>query len=158
MWPHIDELRAPPHTQMHNCQSTRLNKHSTNIAPAALQQPSEGQLPHGGQPTLTHQVAQRWAARWASGGSLEDSHLSAYSFILWPASVPPVVPLQWCWPPQADLEPPLCLFQWHRVSFQPNTIGWIVVAGLLCANPPHVHQRPSGGPLDVNRQPPCPPL
>ena len=31
-------------------------------------------------------------------------------------------------------------------------------AGLLCAELPHVHQRPAGGPLGVTRWPPCPPL
>ncbi len=72
--------------------------------------------------------------------------------------MPPHFPLHWFWPPPANLMPPLCLLQWHRVGFQPSSTGWLVEAGLLCANPPHVHQRPAGGPLDVIRQPPCPPL
>ena len=130
----------------------------TNIVPAALQRPSGGQPPHGGQSTLIHWVTQRCAAKWASGGPLEAGYLSAYSFILWPASVPPVVPHQWFWPPTANLELPLCLPQWHKVVFQASTICWIVEAGVLCTNPPHVHQRPAGGPLGVIRRPPCPRL
>ena len=71
--------------------------------------------------------------------------------------MPTNFPLHWFWPPTANLIPP-CLLHRHRVSFQPCTTGWIVVAGLFCTNLLHVHQRPAGGPLDVNRGLPCPPL
>ena len=57
--------------------------------------------------------------------------------------------LHWFWPPTADLMPPLRLLQSHRVSFQLSATGWLVEAGVLCAEPPHVHQRPAGGPLVV---------
>ena len=56
--------------------------------------------------------------------------------------------------PQATL----CQAQWHRVGFQPSIMGWIVVAGLLCADPPHDYQRSASAPLDVNRWLSLPPL
>ena len=103
----------------------------TNIVPAALQRASRGWPPHIDQPALIHWVAQRWAARWASSGPPDAGCFWAYSFILWRTSVPPDFPLHWFWPPTANLMLPLCLLQWHRVSFQPITTGWIVTAGLL---------------------------
>ncbi len=51
--------------------------------------------------------------------------------------------------------PPLWLLQQHRLSFQPSTTGLLAEAGLRCAKPLHVHQRPTGGPLDVIRRLPC---
>ena len=104
---------------------------------------SGGQPPHCGQPALIHWVAQRCAARWASGRLLGASHLWAYCFISWPSSVPTDFLLHWFWLPTANLMPPLCLLQRHRVIYQPSTTGWIVEAGLLFAEPDHVHQRPS---------------
>ncbi len=124
----------------------------TNIATAAFQRASGGQPPHAGQLNLIHWVAQRWAARWTCRELLEADHLSAYSIVLWPASVPTDFPLHWFWPPTADLKPSLCLLQWHRVGFQLSTTGWILEAGLLCSappSPPNVHQRPAGGLLYI---------
>ena len=134
----------------HHC----LLIYPTNIASAARQQAIGGQPPNGGQPTLIHWVARRWAARSAAGGLPDTGHLCAYSFILLPTSVLTDVPLHWFWPPTAKFELPLGQFQWHRFGFQPSTTSWIVVAGLLCAEPPHDYQQPTGGPLDVIRWPP----
>ena len=47
----------------------------TNMAPAAVQRASGAQPPCGGQLTLRHWVAQRWAEWWASGGPLEATNL-----------------------------------------------------------------------------------
>ena len=126
----------------------------TSIAPATLQRASGGQLPCGGQPTLSHWVAERWAARCASGGPPEASHLCAYSFIPWPSSVPPDFMLDGFWPPIAKLMPPLWFHQWHSLALQPSASGWLVEACLLWAEPPHCYQGPTGGTLNVIRRPP----
>ena len=131
---------------------------SYNIAPVARRQNAGGQPPHGSQLTLIHWVARRWAARWAASRALEAGHLWAFSFILLPASVPTDVLLCWFLLPTADLKLPLCQLQQHRFSFQPSTTGWIVAAGLLCAEPLYDFQLPTNRPLDVIRWPPLPPL
>ncbi len=133
---------------------TLPNVNPTNIAPGALWRIATPWRPADPRPLGGTEVG----CKVGPGGLQEASHPSAYSFILLLASVPPVVSLQWFWPPPADLKPPLCLLKQHRVGFQPSTAGWIVEAGLNCANPPHVHQRSTEGPLDVIRQSPCPPL
>ena len=127
--------------------------HPTNIAPTALQRADGGQPPHGGQPPLIHLVAQRWAAKVGLGRAAEGW----LPLSLWPASTSTDFLLHWFWPTTANIVPPLCLLQQHRVGFQSSITGWIVVAGLLCAESPHVHQRPADRPLDVIRRPPCPP-
>ena len=72
--------------------------------------------------------------------------------------MPPHFLLHWFWLPTSDLMRPLCLLQWHRVSCQPSANDWLSDAGLLCAEPPHLPQRPTGGALDVIRWPSWPPL
>ena len=52
--------------------------------------------------------------------------------------------LQWLWPPTASLVTPLCVLQWQRLDLQPSATGWLVKAGLLCAEPPYCCQRPTG--------------
>ena len=149
-----------------------MTDYPTNIASAALQRASEGQPSHGGQPSLGHWVAQRWAARWASGGPLENSLLGAYSFIPKASSVPSDFLLHWFWPPTANLCPHCICSRGtelasmltpiaERPTLQPAKLfvgtGWLVESGLLCAEPLHCYQRPSGGSRDGNRRPPCPP-
>ena len=112
------------------CNILFFSGYPTNIAPATLQWAARGQPPCGSQPTFSHWVAQRSA-----------------DFML-----------DWFWSPIANLMPPLCLQQWHRVGFQPSATGWLVEADLLCAEPFHCCQRPTGGPRGVNRRPSCPPL
>ena len=129
-----------------------------NTAPVACRRAAGGQPSHGSQLTLIHWVAQRWVSRWATGRPLEAGHLWAYSSILLPTSVPTDVPLHWLWLPIADVKSPLCQLQWYRVGFEPSTTCWIVEAGLLCAEPPHDYQLPTGGLLDVIWQPPLLPL
>ena len=134
---------------------TSLIDFPINIAPAALQRASGGQPLHGGQPPLSHWVAQRCAVWWASGGLLAANLLWAQS-IRWPSSVPSDFMLDWFWPPTANAMLPLCLNQWHRLGFQPSATGCLVEACLLCAKPPHFYQRPTGGPLDVIGRPAWP--
>ena len=98
-----------------------------------------------------------WVVRWVAGGPLAGRH-RAYYFILLPTSMLTDGPLHWLWPPTDDLKLPLCQIQPHRVCFQPSITGWIVAAGLLCANPPHDYQKSASRPLDVNEQPPLLPL
>ena len=45
-----------------------------NIVPPALQRASKGQAFCGGQPPLSHWLAQRYASKWAPGGPSEDRH------------------------------------------------------------------------------------
>ena len=111
----------------------------TNIAPAAHWWAAGGQPPQGSQPTLIHWVAPRWAARWTSEPTLLYSCPPLSTDFL----------LHWFCPPTADLKPPLCQSQWHRVGFQSGTTGWIVAAGPQCVNPHHDYQQPASGLLNV---------
>ena len=89
----------------------------TNIAPAALQRASGGQL------TLNHWVPQSWAARWASGGPAEASLLWVYSSISLSSSVPAAFMLDWFWPPIANLMLPLChVGQWQDYLSWPKLV------------------------------------
>ncbi len=80
------------------------------------------------------------------------------TLILLPTSVATDVLLHWFGPPTADLKPPRCWPQWHRVGFQASIAGWIVAAGLLCADPPHNYQLSARRPLNINRWLPLLPL
>ena len=132
------------------------NKHRTSSPPAALSRTATPWRP--ADPHPLGGTVQRWLQGGTSEGCWRLAASQPTLIFLWPASVPPVVPLQRFWPPPADLKQPLCLLQRHRIGFQPSSTGWIVEAGLPCANLLHVHQRPAGGPLNVNRRPACPPL
>ena len=55
--------------------------------------------------------------------------------------------------------PPLCLLtfcytgsgQPDASDFQPTATGWLVEAGLLCAEPDNCYQRPIGGLIDIKK-------
>ena len=121
-------------------------KHSTRGPPEASHPMEASYL----SPTGWHRSGLR-------NGPPEASHLWAYSFSPWPSSVPPVYLFQWIWPPLTKLMPPHSLLLWHRFGLQPSATGWLVEAGLLCAEPPHCYQTPTGGTLAVIKQPPWPP-
>ena len=111
----------------------------TNIAPAALQRASRGQPP----------------ARWVFRGLFSLTILLAPLALLCASWLSASLVLA---SNSHNLMPPLCLLQRHSDGFQLSATGWLAKAGLLCAEPTHCHQRASGGPLDVNRQPLWPPL
>ena len=93
---------------------------------------SQGQPPHGSQPTLRHWVTQGGL----QGGPPKGPKRLAFSEPTLSLLLSP-----------DDLMPPL---QRHRVSSQPRATGLLMKAGLLCAKLPYIHQRPSGWLLELS--------
>ena len=130
----------------------RVNRHSTSSTPEGPQRPATLRRPAAPHPHFGAEMGCK-VGLWRLFGGLSPLTLF-YIYIPWPSCVFPVFPLHWFWPPTAKQMPPFCLLQRHRVGFQPSVVGWLVEDDLLCAKPPHVCQKPTGGPLDVIRRPP----
>ena len=101
----------------------------TNIAPAACRGPPDSShLTEASHPSVTWW--HRWAARWPSRG------LPSLSLLFHPLTFCATrLSASLVLASNSHTGSSTCLLEKHRVGFQPRATGWLVYAGLLCAEP-----------------------